>query len=1022
MSLTELNLVAVLEQAANGQHAGSDVQRSAELQLKEWEVQEGYHYLLQSIYLDLTVSLQVRWLAIIQFKNGLDKYWRSTRINAIKKEEKQQIRNRIFNLIEEPNDRLAIQNAQAAARIARIDFPVEWPQLFDQLEVILNDDNVWTNDVKIYNVLIHINQIIKILAVARIGRCRPAMQAKVPMVFHLLVRVYLNNFNQWTGSPASLEVNSLSKLQISYLALKVLRRIVVDGYEAPQKDKTVLEFMSLVEQHFQLLLRNYETFKTLDIYEKFIKCYGKLFFNLINASPANFVMFPSSQNILVIFTEILIERAPDVYHENTELQVGFWESVAIRGFLILKKLISFISKKGAISIKVRSDKAEVNAAISRISTGFLSEDLIRKLLDLLMDWYLKLRPIDLENWSMDPEEWINEQMASSYEFQIRSCAENFFQELINTFQPFLADYLLRKIEHDASLLTSSLEDFLKKDAIFCSFQLSSHAIADMVDFDKLLEAVFLPEASRSDVPPDQLRVIRRRVALVIDDWVGVKSSEHSRKQCYQFFLHILKTEPDKVVRLSIVKALRTMVDDWDFKKTTFEPYLNDYVTIFLQELLPNASLLETRMYILNTLTDIIIQTKPLVNKQLLMEILDVLPKLWDVASNDPTESILGNVLLRLLKSLASALGPYSYATWDISLSIIEVACNPASSHSSLLMEDGLELWSSLLQNYNQSERQFDQRFISLAGYLQAGVENHTELLPTSLEILKSYALILSPGEFLSCPPFVEIIRELSYHLLKLRDDSFTILFEIWDILALSDESEEELSIIYSFSVNNVFNSILNAIFLEEQLSTYQAGQLFSLLARISFSSPKIVIDLLLNYQKQLPDSITNAKLSSAERKLISNETSFDDVVKIFFDFWCKCYGAVYDPRLKKIHLLGISSLLRTGSPIILLQFKLISALWVESLEEINETLQGDCEKYHLSDTELNEESTSEQYRQLALVKNKDPAHNVSLKAFITETLSLLQSQMGQFNFQELTKTLDPPIMENLQLFLSIKPQ
>lgn len=1020
MQLTELAVVQVLEQATNPQCAGSEVQRLAEKQIKCWEIMPGFHFYLQSIYMDLSVSLQVRWLAIIQFKNGLEKYWRSTRTNAINKDEKQQIRNRLFGMINEPNDKLAIQNAQAAARVARIDFPVDWPNLFEQLELLLNDESVWMDDVKVYNILIHLNQIIKILGVARIGRCRPAMQSKMPILFPLLIRVYLHYFNQWTTS-SSLQDEDISKLQISYLALKVLRRVVVEGYDSPQKDKSVVEFMSLSEQHFQLLLKNYDSLSNVDMYEKFIKCYCKLYFNLISASTANFVMIPSSNSILITFTSLIIDRAADVYGENTESQTGFWETIAISGFSILKKLINFVTKKGAVTIKVRSDKADVDAAIHKLTTEFLSEDLIKKLVDLLIDWYLKLRPADLEAWSLDPEEWVNEQMTSSFEYQIRPCAENFFQDLMNSFQSILAPYLLNKIDSESAQLSNSVDGFLKKDALFCAFQLSAHAITEMVDFNRLLETIFLPEASTSDASPDQLRIIRRRVALIIDGWAGAKTTDHSKQQCYQFFLHMFKTESDRVVQLSVVQALRTMIDDWDFKKGDFEPYLETFVTIFLQQLIPGVSLTETRLYVLNTLTDLIIQTKPLVNKQLLMQILEIVPKFWELACNDPTESILANVLLRLLRYLAISLGKYSYATWDISLMIIEAACNPSSSHSSLLLEDGLELWLSLLQNYDPNEKALDQRFLTFTPFLHHCVENQTELLPISLEIVKSYAILFPASEFHSNPPFNAIIKHTSNYLLMLRDDSYTILLEIWDILALSDESENEMSLLYYFSTDCIFRNIFGAIFLEEQLSAYQAIQLFQIFARISFNDPKNIIKLLSDYIGTADSPAEISKLPENQRKLVTNESSLDDVLKLFFDIWCRCYESVYDPKLKKIHLLGISSLLKTGATPYLLELNIILSIWIDSMEEINETSAGDCEKYHLADPDMSDKSC-EQIRLHDLIKKADPVHNASTKDFISDTLSYLKSQMDDISFQKFISSADPVLLENVQLFMSVKPQ
>ena len=47
-------------------------------QLQEWEKTRGFYQLLQAVFLDRTLPLEVRYLAIIQLKNGIDKYWRKT--------------------------------------------------------------------------------------------------------------------------------------------------------------------------------------------------------------------------------------------------------------------------------------------------------------------------------------------------------------------------------------------------------------------------------------------------------------------------------------------------------------------------------------------------------------------------------------------------------------------------------------------------------------------------------------------------------------------------------------------------------------------------------------------------------------------------------------------------------------------------------------------------------------------------------------------------------------------------------
>lgn len=1014
--LSELNLIQVLEQASNPQHAGSQVQRLAEQQLKVWEVQKGYYYLLQSVYLNISCSLQIRWLAIIQFKNGIEKYWRPTRVNAIDKDEKQSIRTRLFDMISEKNNQLCIQNAQAAARISRFDFPNEWPTLFEFLKQIFNNDAIWKDHVKSYNLIVHINQIIKILSTAKIGRCRPAMQSKIPIIFPLIVRIYLRSFTEWTTS-SSIDANKLSELQVSYLSLKVLRRIVVDGYEYPHKDESVVEFMNITVNHFQLLLTHDEHFKRVDIYEKFIKCYGKLYYNLINSSPTNFILQPCALPILLSFTKLLIERASDVYQENSEINGDFWEQISIRGFLILKKIIMFINKRGAIMIKARNDKKEIETAVSKISSEFLTIDLAAKLIDLLMDWYLRLRPIELKNWSADPEEWINEQMSNSYEFQIRPCAENFFQDLISCFRKELTPYLLDKIENKATKLTTSLDDFLKKDAMFASFQLSAGIIADNVDFDRLLEQNFLPEATNSDTPTDQLKIIRRRISLIINEWCTIKCSDDSKLKCYKFFLLLLTEDQDKVVQLTAIQTLRTMIDDWEFNKSLFQPYLNSYVTVLSRKMLPSVSLTETRLYVLNTLSDMILQTKPLINKDLLIEILGIIPDLWNHANNDTNEAILANALLRLLRYLVTSLGKYSHITWQVSLPIIQKACCPSSDKYTLLYEDGFDLWLSLLQNFDSNEEKLDNRLLEYLPFLESGVQNQTEILPTLLEIVKSYTLILNKEQFFSLPQFSNIFRHISKYLLQLRDDSFTIVLSIWDILTLINETDSEILLLNNFFHNGVLNAVLDAVFLKVPLSSYQCGHLLQVISRISFINPNSVLEFLSSYHQSLPNNEQNVVLPENEKKIITSNDSFDDLIVCYIKRWCQSINDLYDPKLRKIHVLGISTLLKTGTMAILSEFPTIASLWIETMEEIHETNQGDCEKYHLDD-DLNEDSTCEQFRYYNLVKNYDPVHNVGIKRFITEIMDFLKNQLGD-QYLSFINSFDTNLFDNLNLFLSI---
>jgi hypothetical protein len=99
----------------------------------------------QTLFLDKSLPYEVRYLAIIQLKNGIDKYWRKTAQkyalhrtaeshghslttpSAASKEDKNTIRLRLLeSAVNEADSRLALQNAIMVAKIVRFEYPNDW--------------------------------------------------------------------------------------------------------------------------------------------------------------------------------------------------------------------------------------------------------------------------------------------------------------------------------------------------------------------------------------------------------------------------------------------------------------------------------------------------------------------------------------------------------------------------------------------------------------------------------------------------------------------------------------------------------------------------------------------------------------------------------------------------------------------------------------------------------------------------------------------------------------------------------
>ena len=81
-----------------------------------------------------------RWLAAVYFKNAVSRYWRARRGDgpAVPDGERSALRGRLLALAaEEPVDPVAVQLAVLVARVARTDFPREWPGLFGDALALL---------------------------------------------------------------------------------------------------------------------------------------------------------------------------------------------------------------------------------------------------------------------------------------------------------------------------------------------------------------------------------------------------------------------------------------------------------------------------------------------------------------------------------------------------------------------------------------------------------------------------------------------------------------------------------------------------------------------------------------------------------------------------------------------------------------------------------------------------------------------------------------------------------------------
>lgn len=974
---------------ADGLERGPN-QLAAEQQLKTWETCPGFHYILQDVYLKTDLPLSLRWMAIICFKNGIERYWRSSRTGAIPKEEKNQIKARLFYLIDEKNSQLAIQNAHAIARIVRFDFPSEWPTLFDDMSKTL-EDYVFNkgNLAATNNLLVILNQLIKSVSMVRIGRARHALQSKAPILVPVLIKLYCKFFHMWTSSM------DLTIMEICYLCLKNLRRIIPEGFEQPHKNVDIVEFLKLTVAHLQGLVMEHEKYSS-DLLERYVKSYSKLYVNLINQNPTSFVLLTCSQEIVSTFMTLLESKAETIYNSGEDND--FWETLALKGFLILKKMVNYVYKQGAVVLKQRNDKDEVNNAVNKLKTEFFTKDVIFNLCDLIITWYLRLKPSDMEGWLLEPEEWTNEELSSSWEFQVRPCAENFYMDLIKFFKGDLSDFVLNKISKGLSN-NDSVTNILIKDSIFCTFQLSADSIADKVDFDQLLQQVFIPEGLSNDLVEN--KILKRRMCLIISSWVVVKCSRESRIEIYKLLTNFLQPGNkinDRVVKLTAIQTLRTVINDWDFNKQDFQPFLKEFVSLSIG-MLSEMSFTESKLYILDTLSTLIERCNPLIDQETLIRILQIVPGYWEKSNfSESEDSILKTSLLRVLKNLVIALNQKSSETNFITMPLINSCCSPTSEYYSMLAEDGYELWLSVLQYY-PFEAQPNAQILEYFGLIQPALMDSTEILPTILSIARSYSLLvpmLYETEY-----GVGILRVLSGYLTNMRDDAFEIFVALCDILFLQESTNEQF-------VTNLINSgLINAMVnyvLDENHTIVLANKILLVFSRLATKSAEIFFQVF--------------------EHLTINCAAFINV-------WMNYYKNNGNPRNKKVNLLALLTLAEYGVPKNLHglpeKFGELARRCFLFLEEINEDATGNCQAYSgdyiYSDIDnysyLDQDIAphGEKMRYQRLLEALDPVYKLNLKDFLKSVMVSLRQVLNENDFNAVMSLNDQYTNEKFQELL-----
>ncbi|KAJ2395027.1 hypothetical protein GGI23_004460 [Coemansia sp. RSA 2559] len=697
-----------------------------------------------------TVARQTRWLAIINFKNGIDKYWKKADLYRIGLTEKQAVRQHLMDYFDEEDPQIAVQYCLAVARIARWDFPRVWPEFADgllaRIHAIAQDtqmDAVRRRRIEL-NVLYTMHLFVKTLCQRSLPLERQALRRITPTVFATIAPIYVERLRQLqlvlcASSVSSPDAQAL--LKAIRMCLKSLRRLLVFGHaKIEDADAVAQEFYVASSPHqavfydlYRALTPDQRNMPHAVPLRKIVLLYGKMYMDFQNSHALRFITTPGVQPMLAWYWEQIRAEAPklvpplDPPPADPAADSIVLEPLLIQGLTLHKNVIKnfFYAPDDAGHMD-----DEVKLCRHVIDSQIITPELVAHMADLLMRCYLPLKPRDLELWHDDPEAWLADEGSDYWAFDVRRCAEHLFMDLVSQHHNQIIALLVDAVNQPENAADPSAAFYLREGK-YAALGLCANDLYDTFDFCQWLKEHHISESS-------PMGAAKWRIAWLIGRWVPVKFALDERPHAYALLLELARPEEPLIVRIEALASLLRCIDDWDFDALQFGPFL----ALSFERIAGVLSHVETpdsRMRIVNFLSTLVQRMQREV-VPFADAIVQMIPPLWQSAES---ENMYQTAILVLITKLIEALGAQATELQDFVAPLIAHSIDLTSDAHVYLMEDGVELWLILLRN----SATLGDSLLALAQHIPSLLGNSTEMLKNTLRLVESYFLLSAERTF-----------------------------------------------------------------------------------------------------------------------------------------------------------------------------------------------------------------------------------------------------------------------------------
>ncbi|XP_057269549.1 importin-11 [Pezoporus wallicus] len=963
-------VLQVLTQATSQDTA---VLKPAEEQLKQWETQPGFYSVLLNIFTNHSLDVNVRWLAVLYFKNGIDRYWRRVAPHALSEEEKTTLRAGLIANFNEPVNQIATQISVLIAKVARVDCPRQWPEL---IPTLLESVKV-QDDLQQHRALLTLYHVTKTLASKRLAADRKLFYDLTSGIYSFACSLWNHHTDTFlqqicTGD----ETGATNSLERTLLSLKVLRKLTVHGFVEPHWNAEVMGFLHAVFERLKQFLECSRSIRAenlcRDRVEKTIILFTKVLLDFLDQHPFSFTS--------------LIQRSLEfaVSYVFTEAGEGIvFEQFIVQCMNLIKMIVKNYAYKPSKNIE---DSSPETLEAHKIKTAFFTYPTLMEICRRLVTHYFLLTKEELTMWEEDPEGFtVEETGGDSWKYSLRPCTEVLFIDIFHEYNQTLAPVLLEMVHSlQGSTNVEDTNAILIKDAVYNAVGLAAYELFDSVDFDQWFKNQLLAELQ---VSHNRYKPIRRRVIWLIGQWISVKFKSDLRPVLYETICNLLQDQ-DLVVRIETATTLKLTVDDFEFRTDQFLPYLESMFTL-LFKLLQEVTECDTKMHVLHVLSCVIervnIQIQPYVGC-----LVQYLPLLWKQSEE---HNMLRCAILTTLIHLVQGLGADSKNLYPFLLPVIQLSTDVTQPPHVYLLEDGLELWLVTLENSPCLTPELLRIFQNMSALLELSSEN----LKNCFKIINAY-IFLSSSEFLQmyasvlCQSFCSLLKDIT------TEGQVQVLKVVENVLKVNPVLGPQM---FQPLLPSIFRGIIDGERYPVVMSTY-----LGIMGRVLLQNARFFSLLLSEMAHELGQES-------------------DQILGNMIEMWVDRMDNITQPERRKLSALALLSLLPSLNTVIQDKFCGIINISVEGLHDV---MTEDAEAGTYKDCMLmahfeqpkvtdDEEPPTEQDKRKKLLALKDPVHTVSLQQFIYEKLKAQQELVGEQGFQALMETVDTEIVAQLQEFL-----